>query len=483
MASSAVASVLADASGPSGSGDYPHDNRQSPSGIVSFNEAISALRQHTFKNINDFQGACRAARDIHYDTFMTINSADISNLQAARDQLHHSDDYLAYISTLHASLAAVEPDSPLLGRLIAEYEKLVADTPREWARAVPDRWVGVSRHAARLAIERHDIQLALSLVKPLREAAAKLAPGLDFLVPIQADLLAVCLEARCYKLAASWIRSHRRLQVDVADTALTGTDVHLIHHYSAMIYIGVKDFRAALQCCRLALAVPSPSPGPFYDVAVSTFKLFILLHLLVTGKSPSPLKFSSYQAPRLRKTASEYMELAYAYDKRDLIQLRQVFQSNRDLFEKQGNIGLVKQVVNSLSKELIIRLTNSFVTMTMEDLANRAGLANEAEAQAMIVEMIRSNKINASIDDRKGVVRLMENDMADEESISRNLSSGYMNDCVNIVQRIEAFRESMEVDPNYIIKEWSHRGRRGPSRGAFGGGNSRLDGFEAEFMR
>lgn len=485
MAPAAVGSMSADNSGAAASGDLPSASNPPQNRIISFNEAMAALRHHTFKGVCDFQAACRAARAIYQDTFIAINTADISNLQAARDQLHYSDDYLAYISLLHATLASVEPDSPLRGTLITEYKTIVAATPAEWARAVPERWVGLSRHATRLAIETHDTQLALALIHPVRQAASKLAPAPDYLIPIQADFLALCLEAKCYKLAASWIRSERRLQVDVANTALVGTDVHLFHHYSALIFIGVKDFRAALQSCRLALTVPAASPGPFYDVAISTFKLFVLLSLLVTAMPPPNPKFTSYQAPRLRKTASEYMELAYAYQNRDISQLRQVFQSNRDQFEKQGNLGLVKQVVASLSRELIIQLTKSFVTLTLAEVVDRAGLSDEAEAQRIIVDLVRDGKINASIDERSGIVTFIENDLANEEAISDELSAGDMKDCVNIVQRIEAFRESMEVDPNYIIKEWSsHRGRRGaPGASPFPGGNSRMGVFDEDFLR
>lgn len=483
MAMAAMATAIREGGGPSALGDYPPNNAP-PTRILSFSEAVAALRQHTFKNTTDFRAACLTARSIHQDTFVTINNADISNLQAARDQLHHSEDFLAYISLLHASLAAIESDSPLRGDLIAEYRQVVSNTRREWAAAVPQRWVGISRHAARLAIETHDIQLALSLISPLRESAEKLAPAPDYLVPTHADFLAVCLEAKCYKLAASWIRSHRRLRVDVDNTALAGTDVHLTQHYSAMIFIGVKDYRAALQCCRLALTVPAPNPGPFHEVAVSTFKLFVLLHLLVTAVAPPNLKFSSYQPQRLRKEVTEAMELASAYEKKDMTQMRQVFESNWDCFDKQGILGFVKQVMSSLSKEILVQLTKYFTTMTMADVACRAGLADEDEAHVTIIELLRSGRINASINEQTGIVRFLENDTANEERIASELSSSHMDNCVNIVQRTEAFRESMEADPSFILEWPSNRGRRTNTGGSpFPGGNPRHVAFDAEFVR
>lgn len=454
-------SNILEGSGPPQSADYMTSSNSNR--IINFSDAMTALRRHSFKNAPDFKEACQAARLLHRNTATTINLADISNLQAVRDQLHPIDDYLAYVSTLHASLAVTEPDSVLIPQLIAEFRKLAANIEPQLAQAVPIRWVGVCRHAARLAIETHNTLLALSLIHTLREAADKLSPAPDVLNPVQTDFLAVCLEAKCYKLAATWIRNNRRLQVDPKATALTGTDVHVFYHYSALTFIGVKDYRAAIQCCRLALAVPAPSPGYFFEVSTCTFKLYILLNLLVFGTVPPGLKFSSYQISRLRKNASEYMELAHAYERRDRKRVEQVFISSREYFEKQGHLGLVKQVLAALSKELIARLTNSFVTMKISDVAWRGGLPNETAAHAILIDMIRDGKINASIDDRKSIVRFMDNDVADENAIARNLSSGYMNDCVNIVQRVESFREEMESDPNYLMKEvtQAQHGRRG----------------------
>lgn len=303
----------------------------------------------------------------------------------------------------------------------------------------------------------------LSLVRPLRRAADKLAPSNDALVSIHADFLSLCLEAKCYRHASEWVRQRRRTIVQ--GVGLTATDVHLIYHYSALVMIGVKDFHHALQCCRLALAVPAPSPGPFLSVALSTFKLFVLLNLLESGKSPPPLKFSSYLPSRMRKMASEYMELAMSFEKIDRSATEQIFESNRIAFEKQGNLGLVKQVMSDLSRRSIIRMTNSFISMKTADLARRAGLQDEAEAKSVLLNMIRDGKIAASMDERTGMVSLMESDSLDETKILEMMSSENINDSLRIVRGVEAFRERLECDPVYIKKELSDQHGKRSVRG------------------
>lgn len=447
------------------------------SAILSLTDAIAAL-----KNLErDGQN-----RQLDIERISTsVIHADFTALQSARAQLHPLEDFVPFVTTLHASLAKVSRDTPLLPHLLSELTHLVSVATPCHARQAPSQWAGACRHGARLVIESHDIPRALALIRPLRAAADILALNPECLVPIHADFLAVCLEAKCYRWAARWIRERRRDEIR-QETSIMATDVHLIHHYSALVFIGVKDYRAALQSCRLALAVPSPSPGSFFQVALSTYKYFILLHLLLTGKAPTPLKFSSYQPARLRKAASEYVELAAAYERMDCSQMQQIFQSNVHLYEKHNTLGLVKQVVTALSKQLIIRLTNSFATMKLQDVATRSNLSSEEEAHAVILDMIKTGNISATIDDRKKIVMLRDNDDVNDDMLSSQLSGEYMNNCLSVVQRIEEFRQKLECDPVYVIKEMSSgNGKRQEGSGKMGRNGRTMGsrGFDTEYMK
>lgn len=474
--------------GPAGpSVEYHAQSPTDRSIIRPFPAAISALKQHTFTNVADFPSAARVAAELHIRTRQIVDAADISNLQAARDSLHPVDHYLAYISTLHATLAAVERDSPLLASLLADFRKLVRQTDAHCARAVPERWIGTARHAVRLALNDPATTRALSLVNVLREASDKLCTQADEIVPLHADYLAVCLHAKCYRVAAQWIHQQRRLHVDVT-SGLEGTDVHLVYYYSALVLIGRKEFRAALQKCRLALAVPAPSPGLFINAAVQTYKTYILLHLLVVGTPPQTLKLTSYQSGAFRKTLSEYEELAHSYGMRDMAQVQQLIESNRGLFQAQGNLGIVKQLVESLFQKLVCRLSNSYVTITLQDMANKVGVASGENAHNMLVQMVDAKRVNARIDERTNVVRLMDDEVLDEEELARKISSSSMTQCLDIMTRIQRFREVMDSDPEYIRRDMSHQqSRKSATSAPFSGGATAMPmggtEIEAEFMR
>lgn len=190
----------------------------------------------------------------------------------------------------------------------------------------------------------------------------------------------------------------------------------------------------------------------------------------------------------MRKLSSEYIELGCAYERMDSSQIQQIFISNTDLFQKQHTYYLVKKVVSTLSKQLIIRLTNSFVTMKIHDVAERVGLRNEQHAHALLFEMIKHDMISANIDDRRGIVSLMDNDIICEKKISSNISKSHMNHCLCIVQRIEDFRENLGVDPEYVCKEMTIlQSRRSTSNlsalGMVAGHDARaMASLDAEFL-
>lgn len=418
--------------------------------------AVTSLKRQTLDT-------ARASRDAAVKNAVATLVSHPDALHAAKAGLDPATHFVAYLVVLQVQLSLATPASQGVSALLGDYVRLVERTPAEWVMPMAALWAMAGRHAASLAIKTRSVPSALALVEPLRIAADKSAPSREHIVPLQADFLAICIGAKCYALAARWIRSCRRSQVDPAATALTASDAYLLHHYSAVVFIGVKDFRAALQSCRLALAVPAPSPGTFYSVVADTYRKFVLVHLLVAGRAPSSLKFSSYMSVRLRKSASEYIELSEAYEKRDGVALEKIVESNRPVFEKDANLGLVKQVMEAFTRKLIIRLTTTFVTMRLEDVAARAGLASRDEAEAVLLQMIDTGRICASLDERDGVVRLFDHDALEDEcnasiaSPTLNFSADYMNQCLDMVKRIQAFRESLQCDPAYVSKDLSSR--------------------------
>lgn len=454
--------------------------------IRSFTQAVSALKSQKFpENTNDSDSVARLAIELHWRTREVINSADISNLQAARSTLHPINDYPAYIALLHASLATIEHDSPILSSLLSDYRDLVQHINPSRVRLVPERWLGVARHVVRHAIESFSPSQAISLVPVIRNAADKLCSQSDELVSIHADFLALCLHSKTYRLAASWLRKVRRLHVDPA-SGLQATDVHLYHHYSALVFIGVKDIPAALQATRLALSVPAPSPGSFFPALLHTYRLFIVLNLLQDGRSPPTLKHASHQASSFRKYVSEYTELTAAFNKMDSEQVRQIIETNRATFERQGMLGVINLLVDALVEKKVARLSKSFMAMDLTSLATRLGLEGEDAAHALLFELTEEGKVNASIDERRKIVQLFLEEVSSETDFAARVSADCLSQCLEVISRLQRFGEELERDPAFIMKELEAEKNRlqvSSNAGAPGTPGRHLADIESEHIR
>ena len=65
-------------------------------------------------------------------------------------------------------------------------------------------------------------------------------------------------------------------------------------------------------------------------------------------------------------------------------------------------MGLVRQVALSQTKSNIKRLTKTFVTLSLSDVASRIGLSSAEEAERQIVAMIEEGRIHARISQKDG---------------------------------------------------------------------------------
>lgn len=447
---------------------------QFPTGEMTDNplsRAVAALRA---LNLNDVSVYAVQKADAIFGA--TINKASLDALEAFRPTLSPADQYPAFVAVLHASLANAKSTDVQTPYLLAAYRRFALDTAAEHAKILPHRWAGAGRHAARLAIEGRNMQQCLALVLPLRDAADKLAPSADHLVSLHVDFLAVCLEAKCYDMAARWAKQ-RKLQVDVEGTSVDATDVLLTYYYAGCAFTGMKDFHLALNSFRIALAVPASNMSRLNDYVVAVYKKYILLSILVHGGPPGPLRFCSYNTNRLRSATTEYIELGIAYEKRRPVELRDAFDLHKIAFGRDANLGLVKQVVKSLPRREITRLTRSFVTMRIEDVAVRAGLDCKEDAEKLLVEMIGDGSIRASLDGKDSIVRFVDNvtdDAADDYlgvPASLNCMDDNMQRCLEALKRIQMFRDSLLVDAQYIKKEAHQRRQKGSTRAGSGYSN------------
>lgn len=61
------------------------------------------------------------------------------------------------------------------------------------------------------------------------------------------------------------------------------------------------------------------------------------------------------------------------------------------LWFQDNNLGLVKQVVSSMYKRNIQRLTQTYLTLSLQDIANMVQLNSPKEAEMHVLQMVVHN--------------------------------------------------------------------------------------------
>lgn len=208
------------------------------------------------------------------------------------------------------------------------------------------------------------------------------------LTPLHADLCQLCLCSKLFNPAM------RFLDIDVSTIA--SADDHqdsttkyflLYYYYGGMIYAALKNYDRALYYFEVAISTPAMAMS---HIMLESYKKYILVSLILRGKPITIPKNSSQVIGRFMKPLSQhYHELSNVYiNNGNPDAVRTIITKCHDTFSRDNNLGLCKQVLATLYKKKIQRLTKTFLTLSLEDVASRACLSGPAEAEKYILNMV-----------------------------------------------------------------------------------------------
>jgi len=214
------------------------------------------------------------------------------------------------------------------------------------------------------------------------------------------------LKAHCYRQALEILKTPV-YEINPKDDNMKPIDYLSFQFYAGNIFCGVKKFAEAIERYQMALTMPS---NVISQIQVESFKRYILSSLLVHGSMQQlPQSTTSHVVNRnVEKMVQPYTELVSAY-KKDVAAVRRVIGERHEAFSKDKNFGLVNQVLDSLIKRNIKRLTNTYVVLSLKEIAETAELGGGAEeAERHVRNMIQEGSINARINQRDGMLKFLE---------------------------------------------------------------------------
>lgn len=220
----------------------------------------------------------------------------------------------------------------------------------------------------------------------------------------------------------------------------------LYYYYGGMIYSAIKNYERALYFFEVAVSTPALAMS---YIMLESYKKYILVSLILEGKISSIPKFSAPVITRFVKPLSHpYHDLATAYETSQSDVLRNVINKYRDVFIRDVNMGLVKQVAASLYKKNIQRLTQTFLTLSLVDVANKVNLSGPDEAEKYILDMIKSGEIFASINQKAGMVVFKDDP---EKYNSPEMFQSIQEDITQVMElnkQIVKMEEEIKLNPN-----------------------------------
>jgi len=190
---------------------------------------------------------------------------------------------------------------------------------------------------------------------------------------------------------------------------------------------------------------------------VEAFKKYILVSLILTGQlAPLPKYVSSVVHRHIKNICPQYQDLAASFSTYNAEEVLKCVTSNVELFKKDGNFGLVKQCIQSLSRNNIKRLTQTYLTLSLQDIAVSVKLTGPAEAERAVLKMIEDGDIFATINQKDGMVSFSE----DPERFNTNKMLSHLDNQIgriaHLERKLKGVDDAISLTPLYVQKTSGH---------------------------
>lgn len=392
----------------------------------------------------------------NYETLMKHQN-HLDNALATFDVQQHSLGILA-ILVVKFKLPSI-PDFDALFRQVKDF---ISTCNGEQVRYANESFADLCHELTRELVERSKAQWGIPV---LMAAIDKIQLFPSQLTSIHSDLAQCCLLAKNLKPALKY------LDVDTTDIAKEGTSGFdsksflTYYYYGGMIYAGLKKFERAIYFFEIAITTPSMAVS---HVMLEAYKKFVLVSLILHGKLPQLPKYTSQVVNRFIKPLSQpYQDLATKYESNNATEVQAIVTKHTEVFTRDRNMGLVKQCVAALHSKNIQRLTKTFLTLSLADMANRVGLAGGApEAERHVLKMIEEGAIHATINQKDGMVSFHDNPVLnDSDAMQRHLES-QLGLCMELSKKLAEMDREISVNPQYVQKAVGYHGGGGGGGGA-----------------
>lgn len=155
-----------------------------------------------------------------------------------------------------------------------------------------------------------------------------------------------------------------------------------------------------------------------------------------------------------------YNDIAKAFEARDRPALSAVLRAQEAALRTDGNWGLALQCEEALTLRMVRSLTQTFLTLSLEDIARKVGLSGPREAEAAVLRLCEEGKIAASIDLAHGGKVEFRN-AGPLEAVTAAALDGRIREAVALIEKVRAYDLAQQMDKSFIVRTLKGGGRSG----------------------
>ncbi|KAI0795629.1 hypothetical protein C8Q75DRAFT_712166 [Abortiporus biennis] len=256
------------------------------------------------------------------------------------------------------------------------------------AKHASDKVTALANSIYRIAQASNNLRYAL---EPLYELVTRYPPTRSHLTTIHPLFLSVCVATQSFQ-AALPVLLHPIMEIDTSISNITYND-NLQYHYAGGIAFGaLKRWKEAEEFFEICVTAPGQAPAA---IQLEALKKLTLVQLILYGKALPTPKYTHSTLVRLLKS-SPYGTLSRSYPL-SVPTLSQLIHKDIETFNNEKNMGLVQQAIERAPRWLISKLTSTYLTLGLDDIAKEVGGITPDEVRTTILRMIELGEINAKI--------------------------------------------------------------------------------------
>nr|CAG4646201.1 EOG090X04TU [Macrothrix elegans] len=330
--------------------------------------------------------------------------------------------------------------------LITQVSQFMSLCNGEQIRCAPDSFAELCYQFAHYLMEK---EMPIRGIGPLARAIHKARMNETQLTSLHASLLQLCLMAQNLKPSLEFINGDTT-EINPENGYFDAKHFLLYYYYGGVINAAMKNYDKSLYGFEVALTTPASAIS---HIMLESYKKYIMVSLILHGKVAPLPKYTSQVVNRLLKPMSAiYHEISSVFASNKPAALEMVLNKHRDVLQRENNWGLAKQVQHSLYKKIIQRLTQTFLTLSLNDMAIRVQLSSVQEAEKLVLTMIDEGDIYASISQKDGMVLFHENpDKYDSTATVEHLQKE-VNICTELDSQVQRMEEAICTNPLFVKK-------------------------------